>query len=195
MAAQLSKLSVPSNLKWCSLHTSLSFGAPAHKMSKAEKVQSAPDGSSYHFHSSQTSKRLKFWLSGTKVSLGMKLEYWWLKSWGVSAASQRGDGYKPPDKRGSRAVFWLWVGQMRPSSVRAAHPNPSPSVVTCQAATTALVVVCFGDSSCQGPSVCWDTAAGTGRVSSWAQTRHPGTGQCICQSSATTGRAWDSPAG
>lgn len=33
-----------------------------------------------------------------------------LKSRGMSAASQRGDGYKPPEKPGSRAVFWLWVG-------------------------------------------------------------------------------------
>lgn len=56
-----------------------------------------------------------------------------LKSWGMSAASLRGDGYKPPMKCGSRVVFWLWVGQMCPSSVRAAHPNPSSLVVGCQA--------------------------------------------------------------
>lgn len=56
-----------------------------------------------------------------------------LKSWGMSAASLRGDGYKPPMKCGSRVVFWSWVGQMCPSSVRAAHPNPSPLVVGCQA--------------------------------------------------------------
>lgn len=47
-------------------------------MSQAEKAQSVPDGSSYHFHSSQASKSLAFWQSRKKVSLWMKLEYWWL---------------------------------------------------------------------------------------------------------------------
>lgn len=49
-----------------------------------------------------------------------------LKSWAMSAASQRGDGYKPPENHGSRAVFGLWVGQMCPSSVRVSIPIQAP---------------------------------------------------------------------
>lgn len=82
-------------------------------MSMAEKVQSVPDGSSYHFYSSQTCKSLKFWLArkkglswveaGILVAASQEVQ----KSWGMSAASQRGDGYKPTEKCVSRVVFFV----------------------------------------------------------------------------------------
>lgn len=44
------------------------------------------------------------------------------------------------------------------------------------------------------PGTCWvlrgTGTVGTGQASYWAQTRHPGTAQRVCQSSATAGRAW-----
>lgn len=147
-------------------HLSLSFGAPAHKMSKAEKAQPVPDGSSYHFHSSQTRKSLKFCLSkkdslswdeaGILVAASQEV----LKSWGMSAG----------------ACCWLWVGQMCPSSVRAVPPNPSPSGMGCQAKSLVGVVT---HSSChcllcQGPASSRDRAGellGT-NTASWHSAVH-----------------------
>lgn len=83
-----------------------------------------------------------------------------LKSWGMPAAPQRDDGYKAPEKPDCRVDFWLWVGQMCPSSVRAVPPSPSPSGVGCQAKS--LVGAATHSSChcllCQGPASSRDRA-------------------------------------
>lgn len=76
---------------------------------------------------------------------------------------------------------------MCPGSVRAVHPNPSPSKVGCQAkslvgAATHSIACFAGVLPCAGRQ-----QQGQGY---WTQTQHPGTVQHICQSSATSGRAW-----
>lgn len=134
-----------------------------------------------------------------------------LKGWGTSAAPQRGDGYKPPDKRGSSAVC-----RTRPSNVRAAQlwGCPSPSEPPGNCSTTAneraarpthprakSLPSAATDGSCyhllwgqQMPGSCCGLGGTgtvrTGWVNDWAQTRHPGTVQRFCWRSAMMGRAW-----